>query len=154
MSESYEPLPGQRQPAPGLVPAPATEAAAAAKAPNAPVLAAMGTPGRGPAPLTEPEPEPGSEAGLRPESEPESELGSEPRPGPGPEAPVPSPGGTPAAPEPLGVELEATGNPEVDAAVGRLRDADGLPVEGHIEVYEDVHQGLREALAALDENRG
>jgi hypothetical protein len=54
----------------------------------------------------------------------------------------------------LGVELEATGNADVDAAAGRLRDADGLPVEGHIEVYEDVHRRLREALAALDENRG
>jgi hypothetical protein len=47
-----------------------------------------------------------------------------------------------------------TGNAEVDAAVERLGDADELPTQGHIEVYEDVHHGLREALAALDENRG
>nr|WP_225845894.1 hypothetical protein [Streptomyces sp. HPF1205] len=72
----------------------------------------------------------------------------------GPEAGGPGAGGTPAAPEPLGVALEMTGNAGVDAAVERLRDADGLPVEGHIEVYEDVHRGLREVLAALDENRG
>jgi hypothetical protein len=61
------------------------------------------------------------------------------------------PGG---APEPLGVVIEPTGNAEVDAAVERLGDADALPTEGHIEVYEDVHTGLRDALAALDENRG
>jgi hypothetical protein len=57
-------------------------------------------------------------------------------------------------PEPLGVAVAMTGNAEVDAAVERLGDADGLPTGGHIEVYEDVHQGLRDALASLDENRG
>ncbi|MEW1864762.1 hypothetical protein AB0399_31070 [Streptomyces sp. NPDC088194] len=56
--------------------------------------------------------------------------------------------------EPLGVTVEATGNAEVDAAVERLRDADALPTDAHIEVYEDVHAGLRNALTALDENRG
>ncbi|BBA96508.1 hypothetical protein RVR_1841 [Actinacidiphila reveromycinica] len=50
--------------------------------------------------------------------------------------------------------VEATGNAEVDAAVERLRDADALPTDAHIEVYEDVHAGLRNALTALDENRG
>lgn len=60
----------------------------------------------------------------------------------------------PAGPEPLGVLLPETGNAEVDAAVERLRDADELPVDAHVEVYEDVHRGLRDALAALDENRG
>lgn len=57
-------------------------------------------------------------------------------------------------PEPLGVALGQTGNADVDAAVERLRDADELPVHAHIEVYEDVHGGLRDALSALDENRG
>jgi hypothetical protein len=57
-------------------------------------------------------------------------------------------------PRPLGVVVAPTGNAEVDAAVERLGDADELPTQGHIEVYEDVHHGLREALAALDENRG
>jgi hypothetical protein len=56
--------------------------------------------------------------------------------------------------EPLGVAVEATGNADVDAAVERLRDADALPTDAHIEVYEDVHAGLRNALTALDENRG
>jgi hypothetical protein len=52
------------------------------------------------------------------------------------------------------VTVAATGNADVDAAVERLRDADELPTEAHIEVYEDVHAGLRQSLAALDENRG
>jgi hypothetical protein len=56
-------------------------------------------------------------------------------------------------PEPLGVVLRETGNAEVDAAVARLADADELPTAGHVEVYEDVHSGLRDALTALDENR-
>jgi len=85
---------------------------------------------------------------------------------PGPPRPQPQPATGPheespfavaeteRAPEPLGVTVAATGNAEVDAAVERLADADALPTDAHIEVYEDVHQGLRDALAALDENRG
>ncbi|WP_418962987.1 hypothetical protein [Streptomyces lavendofoliae] len=56
----------------------------------------------------------------------------------------------PAAPAPLGVARVPTGCPEVDAGLERLADADHLPADGHLEVYEDVHRGLREALAALD----
>jgi len=85
------------------------------------------------------------------------EPGPPPVPGPaaGPESPeaVLAAGAGPV-PEPLGVTVEATGNAEVDAAVERLADADALPTDAHIEVYEDVHRGLRDALAALDENRG
>jgi hypothetical protein len=36
----------------------------------------------------------------------------------------------------------------------RLADADHLPAEGHVEVYEDVHRGLRDALTALDTQPG
>jgi hypothetical protein len=62
--------------------------------------------------------------------------------------------GPPAdGPSPLGVEVPATGHSEVDALLTRLEDADILPTEGHIEVYEDVHRGLRDALTALDNNR-
>ena len=63
--------------------------------------------------------------------------------------------GLPAAgePVPLGVRLEATGHAEVDGMLARLGDADILPTEDHIEVYEDVHRGLRDALTALDNNR-
>ncbi|SFF88794.1 hypothetical protein SAMN05216251_13445 [Actinacidiphila alni] len=77
------------------------------------------------------EPEPGPDAASVPEAEPEAEAG----------------------PEPLGVALPVTGNADVDAAVARLADADELPTAGHVEVYEDVHRGLRDALTALDENR-
>jgi hypothetical protein len=60
----------------------------------------------------------------------------------------------PPAPSPLGVDLASTGNAEVDAFVDRLADADELPTQDHIEVYEDVHAGLREVLAALDKPVG
>ncbi|WP_327291774.1 hypothetical protein [Streptomyces sp. NBC_01198] len=63
------------------------------------------------------------------------------------------PSDAPARPEPLGVTVAPTGNADVDTATSRLADADDLPTQSHIEVYEDVHRGLRDALAALDENR-
>jgi hypothetical protein len=55
---------------------------------------------------------------------------------------------------PLGAEVEETGNTEVDALLERLRDADALPTESHIEVYENVHRDLRDALTALDARPG
>ncbi|SDD42812.1 hypothetical protein [Streptomyces prasinopilosus] len=61
-----------------------------------------------------------------------------------------APGYTPAAPAPLDVPRAPTGNVEVDAWVARLSDADHLATDGHVEVYEDVHRGLRDALTALD----
>ena len=66
--------------------------------------------------------------------------------------PVTDPGATPGphAPVPLGVARTSTGDAGVDARLERLADADGLPAEGHIEVYEDVHRELRSALTALD----
>lgn len=60
----------------------------------------------------------------------------------------------PAAPAPLGVTRAPTGDAEVDALVERLADADHLATDGHIEVYEDVHRGLRDALTALDARPG
>ncbi|RKT03940.1 hypothetical protein BX286_1880 [Streptomyces sp. 3211.6] len=56
----------------------------------------------------------------------------------------------PAGPAPLGLVRTPTGHPGVDAHLERLADADHLAADGHVEVYEDVHRGLREALAALD----
>ncbi|MFF0646557.1 hypothetical protein ACIQVF_25055 [Streptomyces tendae] len=64
------------------------------------------------------------------------------------------PGYEPAAPAPLGVPREPTGNAEVDAGLARLADADHLATDGHVEVYEDVHRGLRDALTALDTRPG
>lgn len=60
----------------------------------------------------------------------------------------------PAAPAPFGVERTPTGDAEVDACLARLGDADHLATDGHIEVYEDVHRGLRDALTALDARPG
>lgn len=56
----------------------------------------------------------------------------------------------PAAPAPLGIERVPTGSLEVDGNLARLGDADHLPADGHLDVYEDVHRGLRDALTALD----
>ncbi|MFF6805193.1 hypothetical protein [Streptomyces sp. NPDC012616] len=60
----------------------------------------------------------------------------------------------PAAPAPLGVPRIPTGHAEADAHLERLADADHLATDGHFEVYEDVHRGLREALTALDARPG
>jgi hypothetical protein len=60
----------------------------------------------------------------------------------------------PAAPAPLNVPRTPTGNAEVDDRLDRLGDADHLATDGHIEVYEDVHRGLRDALTALDARPG
>ncbi|MEU3462394.1 hypothetical protein ABZ721_20960 [Streptomyces sp. NPDC006733] len=54
---------------------------------------------------------------------------------------------------PLGLAPAPTGQAAVDTLMVRLGDADDLPTADHIEVYEDVHRGLREALTALDDNR-
>ncbi|MEV5599455.1 hypothetical protein [Streptomyces sp. NPDC052496] len=71
----------------------------------------------------------------------------------GPGADGSGPGG-PAGPQPLGVVVTPTGDAAVDAQLRRLADADHLAASGHLEVYEDVHRGLRDALAALDRRPG
>ncbi|MDT9686442.1 hypothetical protein RND61_30870 [Streptomyces sp. TRM76323] len=65
-------------------------------------------------------------------------------------APAGGDGGGAGGPLPLGVARTATGYGPVDAVLERLGDADHLAADGHLEVYEDVHRGLRDALAALD----
>ncbi|MFD8154566.1 MULTISPECIES: hypothetical protein [unclassified Streptomyces] len=65
-----------------------------------------------------------------------------------------TPAADPAAPAPLDVPRAPTGDPGVDAALERLGDADHLATDGHVEVYEDVHRGLRDALTALDARPG
>ncbi|XUL87199.1 hypothetical protein ACQ86D_11260 [Streptomyces galilaeus] len=60
----------------------------------------------------------------------------------------------PAAPSPLNVDRTPSGNADVDAQLGRLADTDHLATDGHVEVYEDVHRGLRDALTALDARPG
>ncbi|CAM5713231.1 hypothetical protein SVIOM74S_02511 [Streptomyces violarus] len=68
--------------------------------------------------------------------------------------PLPEPGYDPASPAPLNVPRTPTGDADVDAALDRLGDADHLATDGHVEVYEDVHRGLRDALTALDARPG
>ncbi|MFD9305863.1 hypothetical protein ACFWCB_24950 [Streptomyces sp. NPDC060048] len=60
----------------------------------------------------------------------------------------------PAGPAALGVVRTPTGHAEVDAGLERLADADHLTAHGHVDVYEDVHRGLRSALTALDAPTG
>lgn len=62
----------------------------------------------------------------------------------------PVPSFDPAPPAPLGVVRTPTGHAGVDARLDRLADADHLAADGHTEVYEDVHRGLRDELTALD----
>ncbi|MFF2927829.1 hypothetical protein ACFVTP_36475 [Streptomyces celluloflavus] len=95
----------------------------------------------------------------------------EPTSGPEPEAPtgtetaVAEPAGPagstessrpaePAGPRPLGVGITPAGDAAVDDRLRRLADADRLAVSGHLQVYEDVHRGLRDVLAALDQHPG
>ncbi|MFD8920253.1 hypothetical protein ACFV0Y_20925 [Streptomyces sp. NPDC059569] len=98
---------------------------------------------------------PGEWAGERPERETErgTERGTEREPA-GETARETGAAGPaahdPAAPLPLGLERIPTGDAGVDALLTRLADADHLPADGHVEVYEDVHRGLRDALTALD----
>lgn len=67
--------------------------------------------------------------------------------------PAPDPA-DPADPRPLGLQRTPTGEADVDAQLERLADVDHLATDGHIEVYEDVHRGLRDALTALDARQG
>ncbi|MFJ9938294.1 hypothetical protein ACIRSJ_34785 [Streptomyces virginiae] len=78
----------------------------------------------------------GAEAGAEAGAEPAAQAAAEPV--------------EPAGPVPLGVVRTPTGHAGVDAHLARLADADHLGADGHVEVYEDVHRGLREALTALD----
>ncbi len=86
-------------------------------------------------------------------SPPEVEAEPEPEPGPEPE-PEPEPEYAPAAPAPLNVPRTPTGNAEVDARSTGSPMPTTSPRTGHVEVYEDVHRGLRDALTALDARPG
>ncbi|MCF1596249.1 hypothetical protein L0P92_22140, partial [Streptomyces muensis] len=50
--------------------------------------------------------------------------------------------------------LALTAGQFVDIAIRELGDPDHLATDGHLEVYEDVHRGLRDALTALDARPG
>ncbi|WP_404828878.1 hypothetical protein [Streptomyces dioscori] len=85
--------------------------------------------------------------GTEPETEPHAGSGARPDPDARPEY-------DPAAPAPLSVPRAPTGDAGVDALLDRLADADHLDTGGHVEVYEDVHRGLRDALTELDARPG
>ncbi|MER5881521.1 MULTISPECIES: hypothetical protein [unclassified Streptomyces] len=90
------------------------------------------------------------------DSVPEGEVPQAATPAePGAPAPAPpEPAYDPAAPAPLNVPRVPSGDADVDARLDRLADADHLATDGHVEVYEDVHRGLRDALTALDARPG
>ena len=48
------------------------------------------------------------------------------------------------------VALDDTGDARVDAATARLAEVPDLPTSDHVEVYEDVHRRLQEALAEAE----
>jgi hypothetical protein len=134
---------------PGALPAQQDGEPAGAAAPAVPGETAGPVPARPPEAMDGRESAPGEPAPDEPA--PESAL-DEPAPDESaqptePEQPEPAEEG---GPRPLGLHVEPTGNAPVDGQLRRLEDADHLAVSGHLEVYEDVHRGLREALAGLD----
>jgi hypothetical protein len=58
------------------------------------------------------------------------------------------PSSSPCEPRP---ELPATGVAGVDAALAPLAALAELPVAEHAAVYDEVHRGLQDALADLDQ---
>lgn len=87
--------------------------------------------------------------GPVPSSPAEPSPPAEPAPSAGPLPPVePSPFAVPfpAVPPP-----EPTGDERVDAALGRLAGLAGVPVSGHVEIFEDVHQRLQDVLTSVDQ---
>jgi hypothetical protein len=79
---------------------------------------------------------------------------AEARPEPRPEPAAPREDAADDGPRPLGVGVRPTGHDAVDARLRRLADADLLAVSAHPEIYEEVHRGLRDTLAALDRPDG
>ena len=50
---------------------------------------------------------------------------------------------------PLKESIQPTGDARVDAALERLQDAETLPTEEQIAVFEEVHRRLQDALSDL-----
>ncbi|MFF5259429.1 hypothetical protein ACFY4C_10835 [Actinomadura viridis] len=47
---------------------------------------------------------------------------------------------------------EPTGDRRVDDALARLAGLEGVPVSGHVEVFEEVHRRLQELLTSADQD--
>jgi len=124
--------------------------------PEAPAGTAPGDPARPGHPVPGEPVRPGEPVAVEPVRTDES-AGDTVRPGePAPEESPPGepePAG-PAGPQPIGVGTTPTGEAAVDSALRRLADADHLPASVHLQVYEDVHRGLRDVLAGLDQHPG
>ncbi len=56
-----------------------------------------------------------------------------------------------AAPAPSEVDAHGTGDPRVDAAVGRLDAVMDRPLAEQVAEYEGVHRALQDTLATVDE---
>jgi hypothetical protein len=48
--------------------------------------------------------------------------------------------------------IEPTGDEGVDEAMARLEELGALPVARHVEVFQDVHRGLQDVLAGIDQD--
>ncbi len=48
-------------------------------------------------------------------------------------------------------DLPETGDPRVDEVLGKLAGIEGRPTTEHVGVYDEVHRGLQDALANLDQ---
>ena len=59
-----------------------------------------------------------------------------------------------SAPDPDPSWPESTGNGRIDEAIARLDRLDELSVDAHPEIFDEIHTGLRDALAnaARDED--
>lgn len=60
---------------------------------------------------------------------------------------------TPAPSAPRPPAPAASGLPAVDAAVEQLGSLDELPVDAHVEVFDDAQRRLHDALAELDDEQ-
>ncbi|WEB43333.1 hypothetical protein MOV08_31390 [Streptomyces yunnanensis] len=89
-----------------------------------------------------------------PDAAPEPAPRQAPEAAAAPEAPEAVEPAEPAGPRPLGLAVTPTGQAAVDGGLRRLTEADHLPVSGHLDMYEDVHRGLRDVLAGLDQHPG
>lgn len=47
----------------------------------------------------------------------------------------------------VSLEIEPTSDMRVDSALARMQDVRDLPTEEHIEVFDEVHRRLQDALA-------
>ena len=50
-------------------------------------------------------------------------------------------------PDPEPSSPESTGNGRIDEAIARLDRLDELPVDAHPDIFDEIHTGLRDALA-------